>query len=105
FLDEEQIRQVIISFLEEYNLGKLYGKLLDEIAVAFKGLSQLEIETILALDLSTRGKIDRETIELIVEQKQQMIRKAGILEMIPVEERMEDIGGLENLKEWLKKKA
>ena len=34
-----------------------------------------------------------------------MIRKAGILEMIPVTERMEDIGGLENLKEWLGKKA
>lgn len=105
FLVEEEIRQVIVDFMEENSLGSLYERLLDEITVAFKGLSQLEIETILALDLSSRGEIDRKTIELIIEQKQQMIRKAGILEMVPVEESMEDIGGLENLKEWLKKKA
>lgn len=105
FLNEEEIKEVIVHFMEENNLGSLYERLLDEIAVAFKGLSQLEIETILALDFSSRGEIDRQTMELIVEQKQQMIRKAGILEMVPVGESLEDIGGLENLKEWLKKKA
>lgn len=105
FLKEEEIREVVSGFLEECSLGSLHEKLMDEIVVAFKGLSNLEIETILALDLSSRGTIDRETIHLIIEQKQQMIRKAGILEMIPVNEGLEDIGGLENLKNWLQKKA
>lgn len=105
FLHEKEIRKVIIDFMEENAVGSLYEKLLDKIATAFKGLSKLEIETILSLDFSSRGKIDSETIQLIIEQKQQMIQKAGILEMIPLQERMEDIGGLENLKEWLMKKA
>lgn len=105
FLDEETIRNVICDFLQENSLGSLYEKLLDEIVVAFKGLSKLEIETILALDVSARGKIDKETIRLIIDQKQQMIRKAGILEMVPVSEGLEDIGGLENLKGWLGRKA
>lgn len=105
FLDEETIRNVICDFLQENSLGSLYEKLLDEIVVAFKGLSKLEIETILALDVSARGKIDKETIRLIIDQKQQMIRKAGILEMVPVSEGLEDIGGLENLKGWLERKA
>ncbi|MCI9005774.1 MAG: AAA family ATPase [Lachnospiraceae bacterium] len=105
FLDEAGIREIICEFMEGYSLGSLYGKLLDEIAMAFKGLSKLEIETILALDISSRGKIDRETIRLIVEQKRQMIRKAGILEMVPVNEGLTDIGGLENLKEWLERKG
>ncbi|RRK32254.1 AAA family ATPase [Schaedlerella arabinosiphila] len=105
FLDEGEIRRVISSFMSENDLGSLYERLLDEIVVAFKGLSELEIETILALDVSSRGKVDRDTIQLVVEQKQQMIRKAGILEMIPVSEGLEDIGGLDNLKEWLEKKA
>lgn len=104
FLDEETIRDIICDFLEENSLGSLYEKLLDEIVVAFKGLSKLEIETILALDVSARGKIDKETIQLIIDQKQQMIRKAGILEMVPVSEGLEDIGGLENLKRWLGRK-
>ena len=34
-----------------------------------------------------------------------MIKKAGILEMIPFKETIEDIGGLANLKEWLQRKA
>jgi SpoVK/Ycf46/Vps4 family AAA+-type ATPase len=34
-----------------------------------------------------------------------MIKKAGILEMIPLKATMADIGGLENLKEWLNRKA
>ena len=105
FLDEGEIRRVISSFMSENDLGSLYERLLDEIVVAFKGLSELEIETILALDVSSRGKVDRDTIQLVMEQKQQMIRKAGILEMIPVSEGLEDIGGLDNLKEWLEKKA
>lgn len=105
FLEEDEIREIVGEFLKENSVGSLHEKLMDEIAVAFKGLSKLEIETILALDLSSRGMIDRETLQLIIEQKQQMIRKAGILEMIPVNEGLEDIGGLENLKKWLRKKA
>lgn len=104
YLREEEIRQVIVEFADEY-VGGIYEKLLDEIVTAFKGLSKLEIETILSLDVSSRGKIDRDTIQLIIEQKQQMIQKAGILEMVPLKEKMEDIGGLENLKEWLMKKS
>ena len=34
-----------------------------------------------------------------------MIKKAGILEMIPLKETIDDIGGLENLKEWFERKA
>lgn len=34
-----------------------------------------------------------------------MIMKSGILEMVPVKESIDDIGGLENLKTWLSKKA
>ncbi|MBR3723474.1 MAG: AAA family ATPase [Selenomonadaceae bacterium] len=43
-------------------------------------------------------------MELIFEQKQQVIQKSGILEMIPLKESLEDIGGLESLKKWLKRK-
>ena len=34
-----------------------------------------------------------------------MIKKSGILEMVNFDERIEDIGGLENLKKWLTRKA
>lgn len=40
-----------------------------------------------------------------MEQKKQMIQKSGILEMIPMKESMQDIGGLKNLKKWIEDKA
>ncbi len=40
FLQEDGIRKVIREFMEENELGTIYEKLLDEIVVAFKGLSQ-----------------------------------------------------------------
>ena len=106
YLSTDEIKTVILEFLQEYSsLGEMSEELLEEIAIAFKGLSQLEVETILALAFSSMGKVNRDTINLIIEQKQQIIQKAGILEMIPMKESMEDIGGLENLKEWMQKKA
>jgi SpoVK/Ycf46/Vps4 family AAA+-type ATPase len=44
-------------------------------------------------------------MSIIRKEKQQMIKKSGILEMINVKETLDDIGGLERLKSWLKKKA
>ena len=60
---------------------------------------------LLALAYSNDGELNRSDLSLIFEQKQQMIKKAGILEMIPFKETMEDIGGLESLKEWFIRKA
>ena len=73
--------------------------------MAFKGLTEFEIENLLAAALAQDGSFTRQDLGLIFAQKQQMIMKSGILEMIQVKERIEDIGGLENLKEWLQRKA
>lgn len=42
---------------------------------------------------------------MILKEKEQVIKKSGMLEIINFKENIEDIGGLENLKEWLYKKA
>lgn len=73
--------------------------------IAFKGLSEFEINNILRLALAEDGELNQNDLKLIFEQKKQMILKSGILEMIPLKESIDDIGGLENLKEWLKRKA
>ena len=106
YLETEDIRTIIKNFLEEYpQLLDTSQELLEEMAISFKGLSQFEIENILALAYEKDGELKKEDLKLIFEQKQQMIMKSGILEMIPLKERFEDIGGLENLKRWLKRKG
>lgn len=105
YMDEKEIKDTINSFLEDNEIGHVNANLLDEMAVAFKGMSQTEVEHVLALAYAEDGELTRDDLELIQFHKYQIIRKSGILEMIPLKESLEDIGGLENLKIWLRKKA
>ncbi len=101
----EDICSIIKKFVADYELPELNSKLLEDMAMAFKGLSEFEILNLLALAVADDGELTRKDLSLIFEQKKQMILKSGILEMIPLKEKIEDIGGLENLKNWLKRKA
>ena len=104
YLTLPEIRQTISDFCQEQDIEPLHPALLSELALALKGLSEFEIRNILALAISDDGEITRSDLSLIFEQKQQIIRKSGILEMIPLRESMDDIGGLEKLKQWLQRK-
>lgn len=75
--------------------------ILDEISLSFKGLNEFQIKQILNLAYQDGGCLDLDDKQLILRQKEQLIKKAGLLEMIPVNESIDDIGGLENMKEWL----
>lgn len=103
--DEEEIKSIIGDFIKDNEIPDVPLKFLEEMVIAFKGLSESEVTDLLSLAIAREGELTRGTLGLIFDQKQQMILKAGILEMIPLKESIEDIGGLENLKEWLQKKA
>lgn len=101
----DDICEIIKGFIRENELPQLNHKLLEDMAIAFKGLTEYEIYNILALAVADDGELTRRDLSLIFEQKKQMILKSGILEMIPLKESVNDIGGLENLKKWLIRKA
>lgn len=103
--DSNEIKQIINEFIEGQNANKLQEKLLKELANSFKGLSELEINSILALAYAENGEITRRDLLLIFEQKKQMIKKDGILDMIPLKESLNQIGGLEKLKVWIERKS
>jgi ATP-dependent 26S proteasome regulatory subunit len=101
---EKEVCETIRQFCSEQEIT-ISEQFLNEMAVNFKGLTETEIISILSLALSDDGELNRKDMALIFEQKQQKIRKSGILEMIPLKEKLEDIGGLDILKSWLRKKA
>ncbi len=102
--DQNEIKNQIIVFADDQGVT-ITNELLEDMSMAFKGLTEFEIDNLLAAALSDDGMFTRSDLKLIFNQKQQMIMKSGILEMIPLKERPEDIGGLENLKSWLNRKA
>ena len=103
-MESNEIREYINEFTNSNYMPEIPSKLLDEMSVAFKGLSAYEIDNILALAYANDGCFKKNDLELINDQKKQIVKRSGILEMITVEETLEDIGGLENLKGWLMKK-
>ena len=104
-LTEENVRQLVINFTEYQDIERPEKDLLDKLVTRLKGLSETEIENILSMAVSEDGMLNYSDLPRVLEQKQQMIKKSGILEMIHVKESMADIGGLENLKSWLNRKA
>ncbi|WP_204104943.1 MULTISPECIES: AAA family ATPase [Spirulina sp. CCY15215] len=79
----------------------LSENLLDELTRSARGLSLERIRRVLARAIAARGKIELEDVELVLEEKRQSIRQTQILDFYPAREQISDIGGLDNLKEWL----
>lgn len=74
---------------------------LDEIVRCCQGLSIERVRRVLAKAIATHGKLDADDLELILQEKRTIIRQTQILEFYPATEQISDIGGLDNLKEWL----
>ena len=51
------------------------------------------------------GRLDQAAIEAVTSEKQQIIRKSGLLEYYRSDERLATVGGLSILKEWLRKRV
>lgn len=103
--DEAEIGRIIDQFVQDNEISAGPTDFQAELVTAFKGVTESEIKDLLSLAVSQDGELTRKALHLIFDQKQQMILKAGILEMIPLKESVADIGGLEILKDWLQKKA
>jgi len=77
----------------------------DKISQACAGLAQSEIENSLAKALVKNKALTENEVGLILDEKKQIIRKAGILEYISTESfDLSKVGGLHNLKKWLEKR-
>jgi SpoVK/Ycf46/Vps4 family AAA+-type ATPase len=76
----------------------------EKLCKAAMGLTLQEAENAFALAMVNDGKISLEDLDTIQNEKMQIIRKTGILEFIKTDLKMDDIGGLDNLKSWLMKR-
>lgn len=91
-----QNKQIDTSGLDDESKEKL--------CKAALGLTLQEAENAFALSMVNDGKIDGKDLSIILSEKMQVIKKTGILEFINTDIQISDIGGLENLKNWLNKR-
>lgn len=76
----------------------------ERLAKAATGLTLQEAENAFARAMVEDGRLDIGDLEVILEEKRQIIQKTEILEFVKSDLSMDDVGGLENLKRWLKKR-
>lgn len=76
----------------------------EQLVKAALGLTFQEAENAFARSLVKDGIMDINDVQVILKEKSQVIKKTGILEYINTSLNMEDVGGLENIKRWLKKR-
>lgn len=98
--DRLEIKEEVKSLLTATG-GYLEEKFLDEIVRSCQGLSIERIRRAIAKAIAIRGQLEPDDVELILEEKRRIIRQTQILEFYPAVEKISDIGGLDNLKEWL----
>jgi len=72
---------------------------------ALQGLTLDEAQQSLNKVLFGRKVIDNSILPLLYEEKRILTRKEGVLEFIPQGVSLKEVGGLENLKEWLTKRS
>lgn len=105
----EDLKKVLNQMIEaNKNNPRIVIDLSDEdeekLIKASLGLTIQEAENAYALSMVFDGKLDINTVDHVLHEKQQIIKKNGMLEFVPHDPTMKDVGGLENIKRWLNKR-
>lgn len=72
---------------------------------AARGLTLKEAENVFAKTLVTDGRLSGSDVNIVFSEKQQVIKKSGLLEYYESQEEVSDVAGLDNLKDWLQKRS
>jgi ATP-dependent 26S proteasome regulatory subunit len=77
----------------------------EQIVKAALGLTLSEAENAFAKAVAVHNSLDGSDVQLVLEEKKQVIRKSGLLEYQGAQEKLSHVGGLDNLKLWLGRRA
>ena len=102
---EEILDKVIDTRKNSSDLSEsLTADLREKIVKSSLGLGQDDIERLFARISKDKTALMEQDVDLILEEKHQIISKSGVLEFIPLEISIDNLGGMDNLKSWLKRR-
>lgn len=108
--NEKEIRNVLDQMIEANSSADSririevdsVGK--ERLAKAALGLTLNEATNAFARAMVDDGVLSNDDVHVIMDEKKQIVRKAGLLEFVDVNLDLGDVGGLQNLKRWLAKR-
>jgi len=98
--DEVELRTILDTLLQSENI-ELDNALCERAILAARGLTENEAQRVFikALLAGSRRSLD---VGVILDEKRQVLRKSEVLDYYEGSEGMENVGGLEELKKWLR---
>ena len=77
----------------------------DALLDAARGLTVMEAKLAFGKAAAELGRLDHGAVPLVAREKERIIKQSEVLEYYPTDARMTDVGGLDQLKEWLDRRG
>jgi len=105
--DEQELQQIIRATLQRLRRKKpievgITQKGLDTIVRNLRGLTRRQAVRVISDAVALDQRFSDDDINVIIANKRRMIQQGGLLEYIQTPLDLDEIGGMNNLKKWLK---
>ena len=100
--DKDTLKFILEKVIDEYNLTE--SEITDDLLESALGLTVMEAELAFSKAAIKNGRLTEMEIPIIIEEKENIIKKDGLLEYYHSQDSLSDVGGLDSLKDWIKKR-
>ena len=101
----EELNQVLSARLAKSRKGNIDTETREKLLKAALGLTKDEAEKVYRKAQVKANQLTEAEVDIVLSEKKQLIRRNGILEYIEEDETINSVGGLEELKRWLKQRS
>lgn len=103
--NDDEIESIIQDHIRINNSNELNEDNMRYLKMSLRGMNHFEVDRAIDMAMSNNGTLDASDTTLILQQKKQMVKKSGLVELIDAKEKLDDIGGLNELKSYLQNKS
>ncbi|MDX2212210.1 MAG: AAA family ATPase [Oculatellaceae cyanobacterium bins.114] len=104
--DMSELNQVLTQQLDQIRPARrITTETREKLLKAALGLTRDESEKVYRKAQVTAGRLTEAEVDVVLSEKKQLIRRNGILEYIEEDETIDAVGGLEELKKWLRQRS
>ena len=103
--DRDTIAVIANSVVGEYKDYCMETNITPKLLESALGLTVMEARLAFAKAIIEKRELTEDEIPLIISEKEQIIKKSGLLEYFHPKEYLSNVGGLDNLKDWIHKRG
>ena len=103
--DMGELNKVLTHHIDQNRGRRLSTDAREKLLRAALGLTKDEAEKVYRKAQVTKGRLTEDEVDIVLSEKKQLIRRNGILEYMEEDATIDAVGGLEELKKWLKQRS